>query len=80
MLNFQLSQTILAIALVSQFAIASLLTVVVIFFTTLLCLGVRKSYKLKKENERLESMSPQINDEKDKPYNDFTQGHMYDEK
>ncbi|WP_231961824.1 hypothetical protein [Algibacter lectus] len=64
----------------SQSAIATILTIVLIFFAALLCLGVRKSYLLQKENERLEAMNPQIEDEKDKPYKDFTQSHMYDKK
>ena len=80
MLNFQLHIVSLTIVLVSQSAIATMLTIVLIFFAALLCLGVRKSYLLKKENERLESMSTQIEDEKDKPYKDFTQSHMYDKK
>ena len=80
MLNFQLHIVSLTIVLVSQSAIATMLTIVLIFFAALLCLGVRKSYLLKKENERLESMNPQIEDEKDKPYKDFTQSHMYDKK
>lgn len=80
MLNFQLHIVSLTIVLVSQSAIATMLTIVLIFFAALLCLGVRKSYLLKKENERLESMSSQIEDEKDKPYKDFTQSHMYDKK
>ena len=78
MLNFQLHIVSLTIALVSQLAIATVLTIVLIFFAALLCIGVRRSYLLKKENERLEAMNPNIEDEKDRPYKDFTKGHMYD--
>jgi uncharacterized membrane protein len=63
--------------LITQVAVAVALSVIVVFFTTLLVLGVIKSFKLKKENERLEAMSSKMDDEKDKPYKDFTQGHMY---
>ena len=47
------------------------------FFAILLLLGLRKSYKLKKENERLEAMNNKIAEEEDKPYRDFTEGHIY---
>lgn len=74
-LNF--SQTIF---LIDQSDIVTMLIVVVIFFGLLLLLGVRKSYKLKKENERLDAMNKKIAEEKDKPYQDFTEGHMYQQK
>ncbi|MDB2462756.1 hypothetical protein N9W61_01475 [Algibacter sp.] len=51
--------------------------VVTVFFGALLLLGVRKSHKLKKENERLESMDTNISDNSEKTYKDFTDGHMY---
>ncbi|WP_226696008.1 hypothetical protein [Neotamlana sargassicola] len=35
-----------------------------------------KSYKLKKENEKLESMVESI-DDSDEQYQDFTEGHLY---
>ena len=57
------------------------LIVVLIFFGVLLCLGVRKSHKLKKENKRLEALNTASSeDEDDKPYKDFRQGHLYDNK
>ncbi|WP_239970636.1 hypothetical protein [Confluentibacter citreus] len=43
----------------------------------LLILGVRKSYKLKKENERLDKISEKLAKEEEEKYNDFTDGHMY---
>ncbi|MDN3667317.1 hypothetical protein ACFFU1_06230 [Algibacter miyuki] len=57
------------------------LIVVLIFFGVLLCLGVRKSHKLKKENKRLEALNTASSeDDDDKPYKDFRQGHLYDNK
>jgi len=50
--------------------------VVVIFFSILLILVIRKSYKLKKENERLDKISEEIAKQKEE-YKDFTEGHMY---
>ena len=65
----------LAFALINQTYVVNVLIIVVIFFGILLILGVRKSYKLKKENERLNSMDTKMPDEDD--YKDFTDGHMY---
>ncbi|WP_298238354.1 hypothetical protein [uncultured Algibacter sp.] len=66
------------ILLIKESTIVYLLIVVVVFFGILLLLGVRKSYKLKKENERLDAINRKIAEEaKDKPYRDFTEGHMY---
>ncbi|WP_242087203.1 hypothetical protein [Aestuariivivens sediminis] len=65
--------------LISQADIVTILTIVLIFFGILLFLGVRKSYKLKKENERLNSLKNFEIDE-NKPYQDFTEGHMYENK
>ncbi len=55
--------------------IVTVLLIVVFFFLVLLILGVRKSYKLKAENERLSEKSSSSDDEKD--YEDFTEGHLY---
>ena len=64
--------------LVNQSTIVNLLIVVVVFFGILLLLGIRKSYKLKKENDRLDAINKKIAvQDKDKPYRDFTEGHMY---
>jgi hypothetical protein len=57
--------------------IVTMLIIVVVFFSILLLLGIRKSYKLKKENERLDALNRKIAEEEDKPYQDFTEGHMY---
>lgn len=55
----------------------TMLIVATVFFGVLLLLGIRKSYKLKKENERLDAINRKIAEEEDKPYQDFTEGHMY---
>lgn len=68
----------LVIVLLNQSYVVNTLIVIVVFFGILLILGIRKSYKLKKENERLNSMDTKMPDEKD--YEDFTEGHMYDNK
>jgi hypothetical protein len=68
----------IALPLVNQSTIVNLLIVVVVFFGILLLLGIRKSYKLKKENDRLDAINKKIAEQdKDKPYRDFTEGHMY---
>jgi hypothetical protein len=69
-----------ALTLIDQSAIVTGLSVVVVFFTILLLLGVRKSYKLRKENEKLNKIGTLDSDEENKAYKDFTEGHMYDNK
>lgn len=64
--------------LIEQLSIVKMLAITVVFFLILLILGVRKSYKLKKENDRLNELSTTLEDEEDKPYTDFTEGHLYD--
>ena len=61
---------------IEQSDVVTVLIVVVIFFSILLILGIRKSYKLKKENERLDKISEEIAKQKEE-YKDFTEGHMY---
>ncbi|MCF7560063.1 hypothetical protein L3X39_05385 [Sabulilitoribacter multivorans] len=63
--------------LIDQSSIVTVLIIVTVFFGILLLLGIRKSYKLKKENERLDEINRKIAEEKEKPYQDFTEGHMY---
>jgi len=77
MLLNQLSQFTLSTFLINQFDILVVLIIVVVFFAILLLLGIRKSYKLKKENERLDAINKSISEEEEKPYQDFTDGHMY---
>ncbi|MGZ0016863.1 hypothetical protein [Yeosuana sp. AK3] len=64
-------------ALIDQSDIVTILIVVVLFFSVLLILGIRKSYKLKKENERLDKISEELA-KQEETYKDFTEGHMYD--
>ncbi len=63
-------------AVIEQSDIVTVLIVVVIFFSILLILGVRKSFKLKKENDRLDKISEELAKQKEE-YKDFTDGHMY---
>lgn len=76
LLNYK-SLTLPCIMLINQIDVVTVLIIVVVIFSFLLILGVRKSYLLKKENERLNSMNTTIEDENEKPYKDFTDGHMY---
>ncbi|MFH4968286.1 hypothetical protein V8G61_08790 [Gaetbulibacter sp. M240] len=66
-------------AIMDESTIVTSLIIVVIFFAILLILGIRKSYLLKKENERLDAINKQIleDNEENKPYRDFTEGHLY---
>jgi preprotein translocase subunit YajC len=68
--------TLLSFALIDQSDIVTMLIIVVVFFSILLLLGIRKSYKLKKENERLDKISEEMAKQKEE-YKDFTEGHMY---
>lgn len=68
--------TLRSFALIDQSDIVTMLIIVVVFFSVLLLLGIRKSYKLKKENERLDKISEEITKQKEE-YKDFTEGHMY---
>ena len=76
-LNMSLALTI---PLIEQANIVAVLSIVVVIFFILLVIGVRKSYMLKKENERLDSINTAIEDDKEKPYKDFTDDHMYGNK
>ncbi|MFK2820159.1 hypothetical protein U0L90_08530 [Flavobacteriaceae sp. LMIT009] len=65
--------------LIEQISIVTMLTITVAFFLILLILGVRKSYKLKAENDRLSKRSNTSSSEDDnKVYRDFREGHLYD--
>lgn len=66
-------------SLLGQTEIVTLLSIVLVFFSILLVLGVRKSYMLKKENERLDKISEELAKQEEK-YKDFTEGHMYGDK
>ncbi|SHI50140.1 hypothetical protein [Algibacter luteus] len=77
MLAYQIYTLKFNLGLITQSQIVTLLVIVTVFFGVLLLLGVRKSYLLKKENERLDEMNRKIAEEEEKPYKDFTEGHMY---
>jgi hypothetical protein len=78
LLNYK-TISLLNIPLLTQSQIVIGLSVVVGFFFILLLLGVRKSYILKKENERLDKISEDMLKKKEE-YKDFTEGHMYGNK
>lgn len=59
-----------------QINIVTILIICVLFFLILLILGVRKSYKLKSENEKL-SKKVTLTDENRKHSNDHDHGHLY---
>ncbi|GAA4281856.1 hypothetical protein [Gaetbulibacter aestuarii] len=67
------------LALMTEDTIVVVLSVVVVFFAVLLLLGIRKSYLLKKENERLDEINKQIMEQAEdiETYRDFTEGHLY---
>lgn len=67
------------LALMTEDSIVVVLSVVVVFFSILLLLGIRKSYLLKKENERLDEINREIQKqaEESEKYRDFTEGHLY---
>ena len=64
--------------LIEQISIVTMLTITVAFFLILLVLGIRKSYKLKAENDRLSKKSSTSSTEDNKVYRDFREGHLYD--
>ena len=64
--------------LIEQESIVKALSISVAFFLILLVLGLRKSYKLRQENDRLSKLDFHNSEEENKIYKDFTEGHMYD--
>lgn len=77
MLTLNKAFNLFFLPLIEQSQIVTILTIVVIFFSILLILGVRKSYLLKKENKKLDEIGKLHAEEKEKAYKDFTDGHMY---
>ncbi len=69
-----------AIALIVQTNIVWILGICTFFFLVLLILGIRKSYKLKAENDKLMKASDELIKEKKEEYKDFTEGHLYQKK
>ena len=80
MLIIKLPSLYLVTFLINQSNIVILLSAVIVFFAILLILGLRKSYKLKKENDDLDTINNNFDDNEDKPYKDFTEGHMYQQQ
>ncbi|WP_445733503.1 hypothetical protein [Mariniflexile sp.] len=76
MIPNMLTDFLLKIPLINQSDIVTVLIIVVVFFSVLLILGIRKSYKLKKENDRLDKISEDLA-KQEETYKDFTDGHMY---
>ncbi len=65
--------------LLGQVQIVTLLFIVVLFFLVLLILGVRRSYILKKENEEISQSADLLERSEDqKRYDNFKEGHLYD--
>lgn len=78
MISIKLPLIFKTLFLVEQNSIVTILIITVTFFLILLVLGIRKSFKLKAENERLSKKRPLQSEEEDKVYKDFTEGHLYD--
>ncbi len=67
--------------IIKGYSIITALSITILFFLILLILGVRKSYKLKQENDRLNSLSTSMElDDENKIYKDFTEGHLYENR
>lgn len=64
--------------LIEQIDIVTILSITVAVFFVLLILGVRKTYKLKAENDKLNKINPLQSDEDNKSYKDFRDGHLYE--
>ncbi len=73
-----LQTTIRTFSLIEQINIVAILIITGFIFLVLLLLGVRKSFKLKAENERLSKSTNLQSKEDNKVYKDFTEGHLYD--
>ena len=74
MAMYSLTSKISTRLLIEQSSIVTVLIITVFIFLVLLILGVRKSYKLKAENEKL---SKKAESKADEDYKDFTEGHLY---
>ncbi len=66
--------------LITDFNMLNVLIIVGVFFLILIILGIRKTYKLNKENKRLNALHlKQLEkDKENEGYHDFTEGHLYD--
>ena len=77
MLYTILPSTIRLLPLIEQTSIITILAITGFIFLVLLLLGVRKSFKLKSENDRLSKSSNLQSVDDNKVYKDFTEGHLY---
>jgi hypothetical protein len=75
---YNLPSKINTLLLIEQSSIVTILIITVSFFLILLILGIRKSFKLKAENEKLSKKRSLQSEEDNKEYKDFTEGHLYD--
>jgi hypothetical protein len=75
---YNLPTKINTLLLIEQSSIVTILIITVSFFLILLILGIRKSFKLKAENEKLSKKRSLQSEEDNKEYKDFTEGHLYD--
>jgi hypothetical protein len=75
---YNLPSKINTLILIEQSSIVTILIITVSFFLILLILGIRKSFKLKAENEKLSKKRSLQSEEDNKEYKDFTEGHLYD--
>jgi hypothetical protein len=75
---YNLPSKINTLLLKEQSSIVTILIITVSFFLILLILGIRKSFKLKAENEKLSKKRSLQSEEDNKEYKDFTEGHLYD--
>jgi len=55
-----------------------ILIITIVFFLILLVLGIMKSRKLKSENDRLSKPRTTSTSDDNKVYQDFREGHLYD--
>lgn len=78
MLNFLSIKGYPPLFLIEQIDIVTMLSVTVVIFLVLLILGIRKTYKLKAENDRLNKINPLQSDDDNKSYKDFRDGHLYE--
>ena len=78
MLNFISIKGYPPLFLIEQIDIVTMLSVTVVIFLVLLILGIRKTYKLKAENDRLNKINPLQSDDDNKSYKDFRDGHLYE--
>ncbi|MBP1841069.1 hypothetical protein [Formosa algae] len=74
---FQFNLSNSEILLIQEEEIIIGLLITIFIFLVLLILGMRKTYKLNAENERLANLDYLESDEKEQKYKDFTEGHLY---